>query len=94
MTVLFRRWNAVPFVVNGRKSFAACSSDVNPTLIEWSLKQPLVSLCRSVQIASVVLEGSHLDPMAQPLDLQILEMVVLVILDDDLLQFTNLSLHS
>ena len=50
-------------------------------------------LLRSVQIASVVLEGSHLDPTAQPLDLQILEVVVLIVLDDDLLQFTNLTLH-
>lgn len=50
-------------------------------------------LLRSVQIASVVLEGSHLDPTAQPLDLQILEVVFLVVLDDDLLQFTNLTLH-
>lgn len=46
-----------------------------------------------MQIASVVLEGSHLDPIAQPLDLQILEVVVLVVLDDDFLQFADLALH-
>lgn len=46
-----------------------------------------------MQIASVVLEGSHLDPIAEPLYLQILEMVVLVVLDDDPLQFTDLTLH-
>lgn len=62
-------------------------------MVEWSLKQPCVSHPCSVQIASVVLERSHLDPIAQPLDLQVLEMVVLIILNDDLLQFTNLTLH-
>lgn len=47
-----------------------------------------------MQIASVVMEGSHLDPITQPLDLQVLEMVVLIIPDDDLLKFSYLTLHS
>lgn len=64
-----------------------------PALTEWSLKQLVVLLPRSVQIARVVLEGGHLDPITQPLDLKILEIVVLVVLDDYLLQFTYLTLH-
>jgi len=64
---------------------------MNPAPIERSLKQPRAS--RSVQVAGVVLEGRHLDPAAQRLDLQILEVVVLVILDDDVLQFTDFPLH-
>lgn len=47
----------------------------------------------SVQTAGVVLEGSHVDPTVQPPDLQVLEVVVLVVLDDDLLQFADLVLH-
>lgn len=47
-----------------------------------------------MQIASAVLEGSHLDLVTQPLDLQILEEVVLIVLDDNLLQFPYLALHS
>lgn len=68
-------------------------SHVNSGLIELILKQPRTQFLSSVQITSVVLEGGHLDPITQPLDLQILDVVLLVVLDDDLLQLTNLSLH-
>lgn len=46
-----------------------------------------------MQIASVVLEGGHPNPIAQPLDLQLLEVVVLVVLDYDSLQFADFTLH-
>lgn len=47
----------------------------------------------SVQTAGVVLERSHVDLIAQPLDLEILEMVIFVILNDYFLQFVDLALH-
>ncbi len=40
-TVLFSRRKVVPIVVNGRKVFAACSSDVNPAMTELELKTAL-----------------------------------------------------
>lgn len=55
--------------------------------------QLLASLLCSLQIVCVELEGCHLHPVPQPLDLQTLGEVVLVILTDDLLQFLNLVFH-
>lgn len=76
----------------GGKSLAACSLDVNKSPSSWASTR-CGQLPWSVQIASVVLEWGHLDPITQPLDLQVLEIVVFVVLDNDLLQFTNFTLH-
>lgn len=77
----------VPSVAISRKSLVALSFDTNQQRVELKPESS------SVQIASVVLEGSHPNPITQPLDLQLLEVVVLVVLDDDLLQLTDFALH-
>lgn len=48
---------------------------------------------RSVQVAGVVLERRQLHAVPQPLDLQVLEVIVLVVLNDDPLQFADFALH-
>lgn len=47
----------------------------------------------SAQVAAAELEGRHSHPLAQPLDVGLPEVVVLVVLDDDLLQLHDLLLH-
>ena len=47
----------------------------------------------SVQTAVVVLKGGHLNTTTEPLDVQVSEVVVLIVLNDGLLQFTDLTLH-
>lgn len=71
----------VPFVVN-------CRNPWKLYWIHWNIFSVL-----SVQTAGVVLERCHVDLIAQPLDLEILEMVIFIVLNDYFLQFVDLALH-
>lgn len=68
---------------------------------DWSREEesfPLIRLLtgllsESVRAARAVLEGSHLHAPTQPLHLQLTEVVFFVVLNDNLLQLPDLSLH-
>lgn len=82
-------------MLSGQHFSPSVPSFVGSRSFQWAEpKQLLASLLCSLQVACVEVEGCRLHPMAQPLDLQTLDEVVLVVLTDDLLQFLNLVLQT